>query len=105
MQSDEELLDGLRRHESELLFLALVPEIGPLAESESEAAFGVWVELKMLGNRLNRLFEIRALTFAPGCERAVINLQILIRHHKAFIREQLLAQSITIRTSAKGRVE
>ena len=50
---------------------------------------GVLVEFVVLGDRLDRLQEIRALALAPRRQRPVRNLQIDVRHHQTFVKEEL----------------
>mmetsp|Transcript_18094 Transcript_18094/g.27953 ORF Transcript_18094/g.27953 Transcript_18094/m.27953 type:complete len:451 (-) Transcript_18094:1723-3075(-) len=67
--------------------------------------FGVFVKFVMLGQGLDGLQEIGRFAFAPGGQGPVINLQILVRHDEALVKEKLVAQTIARGTRPKGRVE
>ena len=66
---------------------------------------GVLVELVMAGDGLDGLQEIGRLALAPGRQRTVIDLEALIWHHEAFVKEQLDPQTIAFRAGTIRRVE
>ena len=65
----------------------------------------IFTKLIVFCDGFNRLLEIRGLTFAPRGQRTVIDLEVLVGHHKAFIKKQLFAQTITGRTGTERSVE
>ena len=85
----------LARAEQEHLFDVVI-QIFPL---------GLRVEFVMLCNGFDGLQEIGRLALAPGCQRAIVNLQVLIRHHQPFVKEQLNPQPVTVRAGPERRVE
>ena len=63
------------------------------------------VELVMLGDRLDRLDEIGRLALAPGRDGPVFEAEGGIRHHQAFVEEQLHPQTVAGRAGAERCVE
>ena len=59
----------------------------------------------MAGDGLDGLQEIGRFALAPRGQRAVIDLQVLVGHHQAFVKEELRPKTIAFRAGAEGRVE
>ena len=63
------------------------------------------VEFIVACDGFDGLAEIGRLALAPRSDGPVIDLERGIRHHEAFVEEQLLPQTVTGRTGPEGRVE